>query len=137
MVNGDFAGSLKGLIAEYDKRIGDAEKEVERLRGLRNAASLLLENETGKSVPKPSSEKPFAGMSVCDAVSYILRRNDNRPIHVADIAKMLLEGGWQTKAENPKLTVTGALVRELGIRFERTAANTFKLKDRGGNEAKG
>ena len=137
MLNRDFAGNLKGLIAEYDKRIGEAEKEVERLRGLKNAAILLLENETGKSVSKPTAEKPFAGMSVRDAVAYILRKNDNRPIHVADLAKMLLEGGWQTKAENPKLTVTGALVREAGTRFERTAANTFKLKERGSTEAKG
>ena len=76
-------------------------------------------------------------MSVGDAVAYILRRNDNRPIQVADLAKMRLEGGWQTKVENPKLTVTGALVREVEIRFERTAANTFKLKKRGGTEAKG
>jgi hypothetical protein len=120
-----------------DKRIGEAEKEVERIPGMKNAARLLLENETGKSIPRRSTEKPFAGMSIGDAVAYILRKNNNRPIHVAELAKIFLEGGWHTKAENPKLTVTGALVRELGIRFERTAANTFELKDKGGNEAKG
>jgi hypothetical protein len=134
MVNGDFSGNLKSLMEEYDRRIADAEREVERLRQLRNAAALLLENETGRPISKPTTEKPYAGMITIQAVESVLRKNGNRPMHASELTTTLIAGGWHTTASNPQLTVVGALVRD--GRFERTAPNTFRLIEKGGNEAR-
>ena len=136
MVNGDFAASLRELVADYTKRIADAQEEVKRLIELRSAAAMLLDNETGKYVVPRVQLKPFSGMNVPQALTAIFKANGNHPLHVSELTKMLLDGGWQTKAENPKFTVTGALVREEGGRFERTGSNTFRLKEKGGNEAR-
>src|SRR6266478_4721411 len=132
MVNGDFSGNLKSLMEEYDRRIAGAEREVERLRQLRNAAALLLENETGKPILKPTAERPYAGMTTIQAVESALRKNGNRPMHASELTKALIDGGWHTNASNPQLTIVGALVRD--GRFERTGPNTYRLVEKGGNE---
>ncbi len=136
MVDGNFTASLRERIEEYEKRIKETENELHRLVNLKTAAATLLEGETGKSTPKPPDVKRFAQMNVPQALESIFHGNGNQPLHVSDLTKLLLEGGWKTDAKKPKLTVTGALVRDTA-RFENVGQNTFKLKDKGDNEAKG
>lgn len=142
MRNGNFRSTLKNLLADYDRHIAEAEKkvrtsqkEVERLRELRNAAALLWADETGKTIQISTAENPFTGMSVTDAVAMVFRQRGNDPMHANDITKAVREGGWASKAKNPKLTVVGAIFRD--NRFEKLGGNKFRLRPEEKSEAKG
>lgn len=136
MVNGDFTASLRERLEEFDRRIKETENELNRLINLKTAAATLLEGETTKNTPKPEAiTSRFARMNVPQALETIFRSNGNQPLHVKVLTDLLLEGGWKTDAVKPKLTVTGALVRDT-TRFENVGQNTFRLKEKGGNEAR-
>jgi hypothetical protein len=128
MVNGDFSGSLRQLVADYDRRINDAQKELQRLQELRKAAMLLLEHESPKTkdAPSPSSEKPYAGMSAIQAAEMVLRKHSNKPLHADTITKELIDGGWFTEAAQPKQSVVGAMFRNK--KFENLGGNKYRLK---------
>ncbi len=138
MVNGDFTNSLRAIIHEYDRRIAETQKELQKLAELKRAAAMLLENEI-KGVQhdetKIADVKPFVRLSTGDAIISLLRANGNHPMHAKEITKALKDGGWHSAASNPQLTVVGTIVRD--GRFERTGPNTFRLTEKGGSEAHG
>lgn len=130
MINGNFSSTLRQLVAGFDQKIHQAKTEVQRLEGLRRAAIILLENEStagSKDRPAPTPDKPYTGMTAIDGAEMILRKHGNQAMHVSEILKALLDGGWVTKARHPKLTVAGSLFREK--RFEKMGGNKFRLKD--------
>lgn len=130
MVNGNFSSTLRQLLAEYDGRINRAKTELQRLEDLRNAAMILLENETlgeSKDKPAPTSDMPYSSISVTEGAEMILRKHGNQVMHVNDILKNLLKGGWNSNAKNPKLTVSGTLFR--AKQFEKMGGNKFRLVD--------
>jgi len=135
MTNGDFAASLRELIREYDRRIADTHKELEKLAELKSAAAMLLENEVKEAhAPKPIDDKPYARLNTADAIIALLHTQGNRPMHASEITQALKDGGWHSQASNPQLTVVGTIVRD--NRFERTKPNTYRLTEKGGNEAR-
>ncbi len=141
MTTPDFAVTLKQLVAEYNRRIAKARAELIEIEDCRDAALLLLQREAGttpKSGATPTTDKPYRGMIAVDAIEMVLTTNSNGALHVREIAKALLEGGWVSNAKKPEQSVTGAILRD--TRFQWVKANTFRLKikeeakDKGGAE---
>jgi hypothetical protein len=131
MNGGDFVRTLQRRIEEHDRRIAALEKTLAKEKELRKAAAFLLENELehlpGRLAPAVE-DKPYASLTAADASEVVLLRNNNKPLSVEEITKALLDGGWQTTAQEPKMSINGALVRD--GRFERVRTGVYRLKEK-------
>lgn len=98
--SGDW-NSFKNVIDVYERRVEEAKKladELSRKAGEARDEQCRLEeilNDLRRSAPKP--EGPYADMKTVDAIEAVLR---NGPKVAAAIADELLEGGFQTKAQD-------------------------------------
>lgn len=68
----------------------------------------------------------FAGLSIPQA-TYILLREEGRPLHAKEIYQRLLEGGVKIRSKTPITSVSISLNRDK--RFMRIAPNTYRLSD--------
>ena len=138
MNGSDFVRTLQRRIEEHDRSIANLEKALMREKELRKAAALLLENELehlpGRLAPAVE-DKPYANLTAADAAEVVLLKNNNRPMSVKEITNALLEGGWYTIAQEPKMSVNGALVRD--GRFERVKTGIYRLKEKPEEQQKG
>lgn len=125
----DTKAMLRRLLASYDTKIAAAEHAAEKLRVLRRAVVLLLEGEGERVEQKPTVTGPYTQLTVPDAAERVLREHGG-PMPVDEITKAVIEGGWRTKAKQPKFTVTGALLRDK--RFERCGRATYRLRSGAG-----
>jgi hypothetical protein len=130
MSGSDFVRTLQKRIEEHDRKIASMEQSLMRERELRKAAALLLENELerlpGRLAPA-IQEKPYVNLTAAEAAEVVLLKNQNKPMSVEELTKALLEGGWQTSAQEPKMSINGALVRD--GRFERVRSGVYRLKE--------
>jgi len=74
--------------------------------------------------PEPKSTR-FQGMKIADAVYEVLKEADH-PLHVREIWDRISEGGVQSRAKKPWVSIAAALYRD--DRFENLGRNTFQIK---------
>jgi len=74
---------------------------------------------------EPKSTR-FQGMKIGDAAYEVLKEAD-RPLHVREIWDRISEGGVESRAKKPWVSIAAALYRD--ERFENLGRNTFRIKE--------
>ncbi len=77
----------------------------------------------GNSAVEPTHQR-FADRTITQACTLLLREM-GRPLHVNDLYKLLVEGGFEFKGNNPTISIAVSLNRNR--RFEKIAPSTFDL----------
>jgi len=72
------------------------------------------------------TEGPYTGKSIGDAIEAVFEGNDNIPLTVQDIVRILRDGGWVSEAKNPRQSIASTLSRD--PRFENALGEGYRLK---------
>lgn len=107
---------------------------VEKNKARTAASQQAQVEDSEKGIAKGSEEArdfllttvKFAGLSIPQA-TYILLREEGRPLHAKEIYQRLLEGGVKIRSKTPITSVSISLNRDK--RFMRIAPNTYRLSD--------
>lgn len=145
--------ALRAELSEIDSLIAQSESAIFRLLSPSFAASLqesrdLRAQTIYGSVPIQSKTRPprppldteeikvtsevFAERTISQATSLLLREA-GEPMHVNDIYRRLLEGGFSFSGHNPTISIAVSLNRNR--RFRKTAPGTFDLVMREATQA--
>lgn len=77
-----------------------------------------------QSVESPVAKGPLTGLSWEDAIEHVLA-GAGKPLHVNEIHKRLLEGGFRTNAKNPSNSIVAIAVRSDAL--VKAGTNTYWL----------
>lgn len=151
----DILGGLEQRIMMYKNKLIELQKKRDRMEDEIKTAKRYLElaetlykveknkyrtsqqpqsEETDKDTARSSEETrdlllgtfKFSGLSIPRA-TYILLKEEGRPLHAKDIYQRLTEGGVKIKSKTPITSVSISLNRDK--RFLRIAPNTYRLAE--------
>lgn len=147
MDNDHFKQALQERINSYRQveqsvaaKLGALQTEFETLRDRREAAEKVYEAEFGElrsdQEPQPTRrittdeieptypEGPLTGTSWENAIETVLR-DAGIPLHVSEIKKRLLEGGFRTTSKDPQGSIVAIAVRS--TRLVKAGTNVYGL----------
>lgn len=123
-----------------DEEIKTAKKYLELTETLyrveknkaRSASQQAQTEDSEKGISRGSDETKdfllstikFAGLSIPQA-TYILLKEEGKPLHAKDIYQRLVEGGVKIRSKTPITSIAISLNRDK--RFARIAPNTYRL----------
>ncbi len=120
-----------------DGRITELTTERDLIRNRRLSEETLYAAEFGEPPTDPerpsrlrdqmraaTSPGPLTGSPWADAIAAVLR-DARQPLHVREIWKRLVEGGFQTEARDPIRSIVSIAVRD--TRFAKAGANRYAL----------
>jgi len=132
----DRARRAEAELGQLDEKLEQMQKRRTTLARYLDLARALLDMERHQALDGGTSDeeptgKRFVGKSITAATVELLLEA-NRPLHVKEIWKGIIEGGVASRAQKPLETLTSRLMRDK--RFVNIGHRTFKLAAWDGDE---
>lgn len=118
---------VQGQLIELNQALNSLDKRLEHaleMYKLEFGADPPIETETTRRPSRASRRTRSEGPSWNESVATVLR-DAGEPLHINDLLRRLIEGGFQTEAKDPIRALASVLVRHPDV--HRTEPNTYAI----------